>query len=106
LTNAAKFSPPGSTIHVLGEAERREAVVSVRDEGPGIPEDERARVFERFVQSSTTKGIPGTGLGLAIVARYVDLQGGRAWADGHPGGGAVFRFSLPLVGTTPQGAAR
>ena len=67
--------------------------VSVSDCGPGIPSDKLKGVFETFY---TTKQ-KGTGLGLTIVRTIVETSGGNVWAENRPGGGAVFRFTLPLV---------
>jgi len=85
LDNAIKFSPKGRIR------------VSVRDQGPGIPQDELEVVFDKFVQSSKTKtGAGGTGLGLAICHEIIDAHRGRIWAENRPEGGAVFSFEIPL----------
>lgn len=98
VSNAAKYSPPGSEIHVsLGmSADRRNAIVQVRDEGPGIPPSERGRLFERFQRLSTAGGTRGSGLGLYISRGIVNDHGGEMWADWPAGGGSVFSFSMPL----------
>ena len=67
--------------------------VSVRDSGGGIPEDKLSKIFDPFY---TTKE-QGTGLGLSIVRKIVETYGGKIWAENQVGGGAVFRFTLPLV---------
>jgi signal transduction histidine kinase len=69
----------------------------VSDSGTGIPNDKLKGVFETFY---TTKQ-RGTGLGLSIVRTIVETYGGKVWAENHPGGGAVFRFTLPLVTVHP-----
>jgi signal transduction histidine kinase len=70
--------------------------VSVRDQGPGIPDDELESIFEKFVQSSRTRtGAGGKGLGLAICRQIVRLHGADIRATNHPDGGAVFTFQLP-----------
>lgn len=98
LSNAVKFSPEGGTIAISMRYARNTAVVSVRDEGPGVPEDELDAVFGKFVQSSRTKtGAGGTGLGLAICRQIVTAQKGRIWAENNTGGGAKFSFELPLA---------
>jgi signal transduction histidine kinase len=68
-------------------------MVSVSDNGPGIPEDKLKRIFETFY---TTKR-QGTGLGLSIARTIVEIDGGRIWAENRPDGGAIFSFNLPLV---------
>jgi signal transduction histidine kinase len=107
--NAAKFSPPGTTILVRADAADGEVVVSVEDEGPGVPVADRERVFERFFQVPDERPTSrkGAGLGLAIVRRYVELSGGRIWVDERPSGGAAFHFTLQRAGveesTSPSG---
>ena len=97
LSNAVKYSPAGGTVHVA--AEQRDAVVrvSVRDSGQGIPEDFRARIFERFSQAdaSATREKGGTGLGLYIARRFVEQMHGRIGFDSEPGNGATFWVELP-----------
>ncbi|MFB9376069.1 sensor histidine kinase [Kineococcus gynurae] len=80
-------------------AEGPVAVVEVGDDGPGVPVDERERVFERFtrLQESRTRDSGGTGLGLAIVAELVTAHGGTVEADESPAGGALFRVRLPMA---------
>jgi len=100
LSNAIKFSPVGASVLVLiedaGPRDVPELMVSVCDEGPGIPESELETIFDKFVQSSKTKsGAGGTGLGLAICQRILQDQGGHVWAENLPGRGARFSFILP-----------
>ncbi len=72
-----------------------DGVVTVSDAGPGIPADEKERVFDRFYRSTTTRDTPGSGLGLAIVKQIVEDHGGTVFVDDSPLGGASvgFRFS-------------
>jgi signal transduction histidine kinase len=97
LDNAAKYSPVGSHIRVSVQAGEGEVIFSVADEGPGIPEEERERIFERFTRLYQVglSQVPGTGLGLAICSMIVASHKGRIWVDGSPGGGSVFSFTLP-----------
>ena len=91
LDNATKWSPPGGRVEVdVGEGR-----VTVRDHGPGFPEGELDRVFDRFWRADEVRGKPGSGLGLAIVQRVAEEEGGsaRAWNAGD--GGAVVRLELP-----------
>jgi signal transduction histidine kinase len=93
LSNAVKFSPPVGMIYLSCTADENAVHVSVRDQGPGIPEGELEKIFEKFVQSSaTTTGAGGTGLGLAICRQIVKDHGGRIWARNAPEGGALFQF--------------
>lgn len=97
LLNAVRHTPPGTTVRVSLTATDRAAVVSVEDAGPGIPEDLRDKVFERFYRVSGQHG-SGTGLGLSLVARLADLHGGRAWVESSVVGGALFKVELPFKG--------
>lgn len=93
--NAAKYSPGGGTITLGAEAASGLITVSVRDEGPGIPEEEQGRIFQRFHRAST--GTQGMGLGLYLCQIVVAAHGGRLWVESAPGKGATFRFTLPVV---------
>lgn len=100
IGNAAKYSPPEAEIQVsVGtSADRRNAIVQVRDAGPGIPPSERHRLFEKFARLSTAGSTRGSGLGLYISRGIVKDHGGEMWADWPAGGGSVFSFSVPLLG--------
>ena len=97
LSNAVKYSPATGTVHVSGERRGDDVRVSVRDTGPGIPENFRARIFERFSQadSSATREKGGTGLGLYIARRFMEQMLGRIGFDSEPGQGATFWIELP-----------
>ncbi|TNM37365.1 response regulator [Nocardioides albidus] len=99
LSNAIKFSPAGSTIRVAAEAHDSEVLLSVSDQGPGIPSDQQEAIFGRFAQidASDTREKGGSGLGLAICRGIVEQHGGRIWVQSDPGAGATFRFTLPRV---------
>jgi signal transduction histidine kinase len=98
LSNAVKFSPHQGTIHVRTRRLGKTFLISVRDEGPGIPPDELERVFDKFVQSSKTKsGSGGTGLGLAICREIVVGHHGRIWAENNARQGCIFYCELPLA---------
>ena len=97
LDNAVKFSPGGGTVTV--EAHRRSGHVEVRivDEGQGIPEAERERIFSKFHRTESSRGAGGAGLGLFIARGLVSAMGGRIWVDSVEGGGSSFAFELPLA---------
>jgi protein-histidine pros-kinase len=105
VSNAVKYTPPGSHIEVVARAGTDGALsISVIDNGPGLPDELKASVFEPFVRGDTGTFTPGTGLGLALVDRFAKLHGGRAWAEDREGGGAVFRVELPGEGTSAHPA--
>jgi signal transduction histidine kinase len=94
--NAIKFSPAGSKIVVAARRDTDAVIISVHDEGKGIPADQLPRVFDRYWQSSRTDR-QGAGLGLAIAKGIVEAHGGRIWIDSKPGEGTNASFSLPLA---------
>ena len=91
LENAAKFSPDSTPIEVSVFG----GVVSVRDHGPGVPAEDRTRVFERFYRSASARALPGSGLGLAIVDQTARGHGGQVSVTDAPDGGAIFTLALP-----------
>ena len=97
LDNAARYSGKGKMIDIRFEHRQSEGVFLVADEGPGIPEAHRARVFERFYQVEDTlhHSSPGLGLGLYIAGRIVDAHGGWIVANPRDEGGSVFSFGIP-----------
>jgi signal transduction histidine kinase len=100
LTNAVKYSPDGGSITLSARCERRDLVVSVVDQGLGMPSAELDRIFDRFhrVHGEMTRVIGGTGLGLAICKGLVEAHGGRIWAESEGAGkGSTFSFTLPLL---------
>jgi two-component system sensor histidine kinase KdpD len=101
LENAIRHTPPGSPIDVTAMADAESVVVEVADRGPGLPQGDTDRLFAKFFRAGDTAGRPGTGLGLAICRGIVELHGGTIQASNRPGGGAVFRFSLPRGGNPP-----
>ena len=95
LANAIKYTPSGTPIWVKVERVPEGALLTVEDAGPGIPQEERATVFEPFHQGANrSTHAPGVGIGLSLVARFAELHGGRAWVDDRDGGGAAFRVLL------------
>jgi signal transduction histidine kinase len=104
IDNALRFSPAGRAVRVTAAYHGELATVEVADAGPGVPEDERERIFERFERGSLTGGEGGFGLGLAIGRELAQRQDGDLeLADSGPGPGARFVLSLPIE--LPGGAA-
>lgn len=99
LGNAIKFSPPGSTITVTTDSNDFECSVTVRDQGPGIREDERDRLFKDFSRAAAkpTGGESSTGLGLAICQKIMQAHAGTITVENAPSGGALFRIALPIL---------
>jgi PAS domain S-box-containing protein len=99
LSNASKFSPAGGVVTVTVDRETRLARLSVVDQGPGIPESFRSRIFAKFAQAdgSDTRAKGGTGLGLAIAREIAERHGGRLWFESAEGEGATFHLDLPLA---------
>ncbi|GLH81275.1 hypothetical protein SSBR45G_61840 [Bradyrhizobium sp. SSBR45G] len=106
LSNAIKFSSAGGSVQVTVEDSGDNLRIAVRDRGPGVPDDFKPHLFEKFAQADATdarqKG--GTGLGLSIVKQIVERLGGKAGFDNADGGGAVFYVELPIWDDTVGGA--
>lgn len=98
LTNAGKFSPDGSTVSVLIGRTQDRATIAVRDQGRGVAEHERDRIFEPFYRGveADASSAPGTGIGLAVVRTLVTEMGGEITVGNATGGGAEFSISLPV----------
>lgn len=94
VANALKFTPRGGRVEVVIACDREDALVAVRDTGPGIPPEQQQRVFERF--SSSARGGEGTGIGLALVREIAQLHGGQVELTSRSGEGACFALRLPL----------
>jgi signal transduction histidine kinase len=98
IANAIKFSPPGSAVQVSAQRDKSSWRVQVKDQGPGITEADRERLFQSFSRLSAlpTAGEKSTGLGLAITRRVVEAHGGQIGVDSSPGQGSTFWFTLPV----------
>lgn len=98
LSNAIKFTPRGGTIHIHCSARDDQLQLDVADSGPGIPLDERSRIFEAFYQGRTPQGghVKGTGIGLSVVIEFVHAHGGTIEIVDERFAGAHFRIRLPL----------
>jgi two-component system sensor histidine kinase KdpD len=96
LENAVKYTPPGTSIAVAARQAGGAIEISVHDDGPGIPVEHQARLFEKFYRAHSGSAAAGTGIGLAISKGLVEAHGGRIWVESEPGSGTTFRFTLPL----------
>jgi two-component system, OmpR family, phosphate regulon sensor histidine kinase PhoR len=97
VENAVNYSPEGAEVRLGAAQQNGTYTITVADSGPGIPNEDLTRVFERFYRVDKSRSRPGgTGLGLAIVKHLVELHGGEAVAENRPEGGAVFTIKLPV----------
>ncbi|HEY9302075.1 MAG TPA: ATP-binding protein, partial [Phormidium sp.] len=97
ISNAIKYSPNGGEVNISVEEQDTEVIVSVADQGMGIPPQAQEKLFTKFyrVDNASTRKIGGTGLGLAIVKEIVEVHGGHIWLESAVGEGSKFYFSLP-----------
>ena len=99
IENAAKYSPPGLPIVISAERKGAKIVIGVADQGPGIEEEERGRIFDKFFRGREHRfATQGTGMGLAIAKGIVEAHGERIWVESERGQGSAFYFSLPVLG--------
>jgi signal transduction histidine kinase len=98
VSNALRYTPVNGMITLTATLDGNGVLYSVEDTGIGVPADALAHLFERFyrVERSRTRTEGGSGLGLAIARQLVEAHGGRIWAENRPGGGAAFRFTIPV----------
>lgn len=96
ITNALKYSPPDRPVVVRVEQRDEEAIISVTDQGVGIPREDQPHLFERFHRTEAGKKRGGLGLGLYITRQIVEAHRGRIWVESKPGKGSTFSFSLPI----------
>ena len=108
LTNANEYCPEGAGIRVKACRAGAEVEIDVVDDGPGIPEQQLKRIFERFSRGDAgeTQRVGGTGLGLAISKSLIELHGGTIAAESAPGEGSTFRIRLPAGGATERDVPR
>ena len=98
LINATKFTPEGGAITLSAREKDSYIIVSVRDTGRGIPEEEQKHLFQPYHrQPGDLEHLSGLGLGLALSKNLVELHGGRIWAESHVGRGSTFSFSVPMA---------
>ena len=98
VDNAVKYSPEGGRVELRVRSENGSCLIEVADEGLGIPEDERERIFEKFyrLDPQQTQGVGGSGLGLYICRELVERMNGRLRVESEPGKGSRFTVELPL----------
>ena len=96
ISNASKYSENNKTIYLEGKVVKDRLKISVRDEGIGIPEEDKKHMFDRFFRASNVTNIQGTGLGLNIVKRYIDLLGGKIDFESEYEKGSTFTITIPL----------
>lgn len=97
ISNALKHAPQGTDVEVRGEDRGDRVRFAVRDSGPGIAEQDRQRIFERYVQTGSSSRHASTGLGLAIAREIVLRHGGQLGVDSELGKGASFWFEIPIA---------
>jgi two-component system, OmpR family, sensor histidine kinase KdpD len=98
IDNALKYTPPSSAIRISAELNHPFVVFQIADNGPGIPEQERNLIFEKFYRGREARErIPGTGMGLTIAREIVEAHGGRIWIDSEAAKGTLLSFTLPVV---------
>ena len=120
MENALKYTPAKSDLvlraSLLNQPQERAVQIEVADRGPGVASENHNRVFEKFFRQkqsdrptqdgealdSNHGDSPGVGLGLAICSGIIEAHGGKIWVQDRPGGGAVFKFFLPITGESPM----
>lgn len=98
IVNASRYSPENTTIYVDAFPDSNSYIFSVSDEGPGIEEENKVKIFERFFRADKNRSRDqgGTGLGLSIVRQITRIHGGKVWVENRLEGGAIFKVSLPV----------
>ena len=99
ISNAIKYSPEGTEVRATGSVTPKEVIITVHDQGPGIPPEEQAQLFMRFYRAdnAATRKTQGAGLGLYLSKAIVEAHGGRIWVESDGKHGSHFSFSLPRV---------
>jgi signal transduction histidine kinase len=95
IDNAIKYTPPGGSVHITTARRENEAVFTITDTGPGVPEQEQPRIWERLYRGDQSRSQSGLGLGLSLVRAIIEAHGGRVSMRNAPGGGALFEAALP-----------
>lgn len=97
ISNAVKYSPHGKNVYIAVSKHEKHCTISIKDEGPGISEDDKRKLFGKFqrLTAKPTGGEHSTGLGLSIVKKFIEMMGGRVWCESTLGAGAAFIVELP-----------
>jgi len=98
ISNAVKYSPHGKNVYIAVSKHEKHCTISIKDEGPGISEDDKRKLFGKFqrLTAKPTGGEHSTGLGLSIVKKFIEMMGGRVWCESTLGAGAAFIVELPV----------
>lgn len=106
MSNAIKYNRPAGSVTVSHVVKDNKLITSIADAGLGIPDDQKAHMFEKFfrVQNEDRKNVVGTGLGMYITREYILKMGGELWFESVHGQGTTFYFSLPLAPTEATAA--
>ena len=99
MENALRHTPTGTPLEISVTPQKSAAMIAIADRGPGIPVHEEEAIFRKFTRGTNTQ--MGVGIGLAICRAIIEAHGGRIWAENRPGGGAIFKFVIPVEGTPP-----
>lgn len=105
LDNALKYSPPDSGVEITARVDGGRLRIEMADRGPGIPEQDLKRVFDKFYRIAVPEGAQGTGLGLSICKGIVEAHGGSIRAENRTGGGLRVIVTLPLAGGAKEGVS-
>jgi signal transduction histidine kinase len=98
VLNAVRHTAPGTPVVIRVHKNEEGAVVCVEDQGPGIPDAMKDKVFDAFVRvKDAPRQAAGTGIGLSLVAGFAEMHGGRAWVEDREGGGSAFKVVFPDV---------
>jgi signal transduction histidine kinase len=95
IDNAIKYTPDGGAVHLRAYRENGDALLEVRDSGPGVPEAEQPRIWERLYRGDQSRSQSGLGLGLSLVRAIVEAHGGKVTVRNAPDRGAIFELRLP-----------
>jgi two-component system sensor histidine kinase KdpD len=100
IENALKYAPPSTAIELSATVSDHQLDFEIADRGPGVPPGDEQRIFDKFYRAGPARE-GGVGLGLTICRGIIEAHGGRIWVEKRPGGGALFRFTLPIEQVQP-----
>jgi two-component system sensor histidine kinase KdpD len=99
MENAVRHTPTGTSVEITVTQQESAVIIEIADRGPGIPVHEEEAIFSKFTRSTNTR--MGAGIGLSICRVIIEAHGGRIWVENRSGGGAAFKFVIPIEGTPP-----